>query len=155
MLTTPIEQAQKVVADLRQKLSQLQDRSVLLGGEREAIAFDAHAGDERARARLTKVNKELLELGGEAKGLEAALAEGTRRVIAAETEARAEGERTRAKTGQYGSRFSCRPSSPPPCRAGFRSDDAAVRSKFSAGRVDLIFEPLRRSKKRAGKTGPL
>jgi hypothetical protein len=44
-----IEQARRVVADLRQKLSQLEERSVLLSGEREAIAFDAHAGDEKAR----------------------------------------------------------------------------------------------------------
>ncbi len=96
-MTTTTGQAKQVVADLRDKLAALEDRKLDLEAERDMIAFDAHTGNDKARAKLTKINGELVAINTEIAGVHAAIREGEARVLQAQGIAREEIARQNAE----------------------------------------------------------
>jgi hypothetical protein len=69
------EQARKIVGDLATQRDELEARKIILGQERDAVAFAAHTGNDKARTSLTRVNRELMETDYEIDSLTAAIAE--------------------------------------------------------------------------------
>ena len=95
---TEIAKAEHILAGLQAKREAAVARGVVLGEERTTQAFAAHADDDaKARKRLDEINREASLHDSELRSLDAAIAEATKRVAAAQaTEAR-QGERQRAR----------------------------------------------------------
>jgi hypothetical protein len=98
--TKSVEQATQVVADLIKKRDEVEARKVLLEHQRDEIAFDAHTGDEKARAKITKFNSELSEIENEIASFAAAIRTAETKVREAQGEQRAEIEREQARHAQ-------------------------------------------------------
>jgi hypothetical protein len=53
-----MKDARTILQELRQKLTEVENRQKLLAGERTTIAYDALCGDPRAAKRLSQVNSD-------------------------------------------------------------------------------------------------
>jgi hypothetical protein len=95
-----VEQSRQIVADLRDRLAALEHRKTDLEQERDLVSLEAHTGNDRARTKLTKVNRELIEHDLDIASLEAALREAGVRVMQAEGVARPQIERGRSICGE-------------------------------------------------------
>jgi hypothetical protein len=82
--------AQKILQDLQQKLSEVETLQKLLACERTSLAYDALTGDAKAKKRLDGINADLAVIDQEIASVQAAIAEAGRRVAEAEAQARAE-----------------------------------------------------------------
>jgi hypothetical protein len=91
-----IELARGVVAELLVKHDALEERKEQLEAERDEIAYEAHTGNDKARAKLTRLNREVAEIDAEMASFDAAVREAEKRVIEAQGIERAEIERQRA-----------------------------------------------------------
>ena len=61
-----IDDAQAVVRQLREKLDEIESRTMTLAGERDAISYAALVDrDAKAKKRLAEINAELLTIAGE------------------------------------------------------------------------------------------
>jgi hypothetical protein len=97
-MTMKTEDARRVTADLRARLTATEDRAVLLEGERTEISYQALVErDPKAKKRLAEINQELVLIGHEMEGVRAALQEANRRHEDAKTTEHAEAERRRAR----------------------------------------------------------
>jgi hypothetical protein len=78
---TEVEQAEKILAELRSKREAAVAHGVALGEERTTLAFGAHAlGDSKARRRLDEINRESAVHDSELRSLDAAISEAAARV---------------------------------------------------------------------------
>jgi hypothetical protein len=75
-----IERAEQVLAGLQTKRETMAARSVELEEQRTQIAFGAHTGNEKARAKLDTINREAAVMGSELASLDAAIKEAGVRV---------------------------------------------------------------------------
>src|SRR5262249_49279153 len=97
-MTTNLERACAVVADLQAKLGELAKRKALLEHETAEIGFEVHAeGNDKARKRLDQIVRELVGIEAELTSLTGAVRAAQERVIQAQTAERAEAERQKAK----------------------------------------------------------
>jgi hypothetical protein len=85
-----VKDAKKILAELQQKLGDVETRQRLLAGERTEIAYAALTGDAKAAKRLEKIHADLAVIDSEIASVQAAIQEAGRRVAEAEAEARAE-----------------------------------------------------------------
>jgi hypothetical protein len=99
MQTKMETEARQIVADLRDKLAAAELHKVELEDQRDACAFNAHTGDGTAKSHLAKITKTLLEHDQQVLSLQAAIAEGERRVITAQGIAQDEQNRKNATAG--------------------------------------------------------
>jgi hypothetical protein len=89
-MTTTTMEAQKILADLEQKLADAKSRHDETQTEAKEIAFAACTGEADARKRLDRLHIETAKISAEISSLEAALVEARRRVaeaLASETDA--------------------------------------------------------------------
>jgi hypothetical protein len=80
-MTTEIEKAEAVLADLDHAMLRLKARGVELGDERQSIALAAHTGDASARKKLDALNREIAVHGSELDSLHVAV-EAQEKVVA-------------------------------------------------------------------------
>jgi hypothetical protein len=99
-MTTNVESAERVLADLQAKRDQSVADGHKLGEERARIAFQAHTGDKGARRRLDEVNLEIARLESDRSGLDSAIAEANSRVQQAQAAEASAADRQRAKQAQ-------------------------------------------------------
>jgi hypothetical protein len=98
MTHTPVEQARRVVADLKAKLAETLSRGEVLMGEKAQISYAALVdGDAAAKKRLAQLDQDLLVVDLNASSVRAALAEAENRVRQAEGLSLAEAERQKAR----------------------------------------------------------
>jgi hypothetical protein len=81
---TKVEKAQAVLADLQAKREALIARGHELDERRQEVAFAAHTGSKAERAKLDEVNSESITFEYDLKALDAAIAEATKRLAAAD-----------------------------------------------------------------------
>jgi chromosome segregation ATPase len=82
-IMTPIEQAENTIRSFEDKRKALLQRQIELADDRQRISFQAHSGDETARARLDKLNTEHASFASELESIEAAIVEARKRLEAA------------------------------------------------------------------------
>ena len=92
-----LERALRTEATLRDEIDAETAQAAELDRRRSALAFDAHTGNNKAKAELTAVNKERVEVALTIQTLQAALLECGRRIEQAKSEGEAEAERERAR----------------------------------------------------------
>jgi hypothetical protein len=96
-----VDQAEKTLGTLQAKREAQSARGVELGEERAALAFAAHASaDAKARKRLDEINRESALHDSELRSLDAAIAEGAKRVTAAQAAEAQAADRVRAEEAQ-------------------------------------------------------
>jgi hypothetical protein len=93
---TDIAAAQATLVELQSKRDALVARGVELAEQRQQIAFAAHTGDQAARKKLDGINRESGMQASELESLDAAIAEATKRVVAAERVVAIQAERAAA-----------------------------------------------------------
>lgn len=91
-----IQKAEQVLADLNAKREELIARGHDLGEKRQEIAFAAHTGSKKERAELDKINAEALTHDYELKSLDAAIAQATKKLAAADQAAALAAEKENA-----------------------------------------------------------
>src|SRR5262249_17839786 len=82
--SSSVDHARQVVADLVAKRDELDVHKAKLEHAREELAFDAHTGDDKAHSKLTKLNRELIELDAELASFTAAIRTAEHRVLQAQ-----------------------------------------------------------------------
>jgi hypothetical protein len=82
-MTTEIEKAERVVAELEDKRRHLVQQATELDAERQKISYAAFTGDQKARQRLDRINTETATHNSEMASLSAAIHEANTRVAAA------------------------------------------------------------------------
>jgi outer membrane murein-binding lipoprotein Lpp len=81
---TDIEIAERVLAQLTDRLDRAVARVDALAGERQRVGFAVYADDDQsARAKLDKLNAEMATLATDIEGIRGALVEAKRRLAAA------------------------------------------------------------------------
>jgi hypothetical protein len=116
---TNIDETRKTLAALEAKHAELEDRKAELEDQRDDVAYDAHCGDEKARAKLTKLSRELIEIDMELASLSAACRTAEERVAEAQGHERAAIERKKGEEALgIGSECSPRTVPMPPTRGG-------------------------------------
>jgi chromosome segregation ATPase len=89
------------IADLRNQITEVQNKRLVLEAERDELAFAAHVErNAKAVQRLAEISTELDHLGNEKATIEAAIAEAGRRAVAASAAEAADAERKRAEKAQ-------------------------------------------------------
>jgi hypothetical protein len=97
-MPSDIEQAEKILTELRGKRETLVAHGVELGEERTRLAFGAHAlNDKAARRRLDEINREPALHDAELRSLDCAIAEATTRVNRAQQAEARKADRKRAE----------------------------------------------------------
>ena len=95
---TETEQAAATLAKLEDKRKQLIEQNIELADERQRISFDAHAGnDQKARARLDKINAAFIAHTSEMASLESAIVEAQARLDASKSTEALQQDREQAK----------------------------------------------------------
>jgi hypothetical protein len=99
-------EAQKILADLEQKLADAKSRHDEAQSEAKEIAFAAYTGEADAKKRLERLHADASKIGAEVSSLEAAIIEARRRsalALAAETDAaqRAKAEQAIALLSEF------------------------------------------------------
>jgi hypothetical protein len=83
-MTTEIEKAEQTLSTLQSKRDDWVKRGTELADSRSSVAFNAHAcGDQKARAKLDKLNTEIATHASELASLDSAIAEANSRLTAA------------------------------------------------------------------------
>ena len=95
-----LERALRTEATLRDEIDTATALAAKLDHHRSELAFDAHTGNNKAKADLAAVNKERVEVALTIQTLQAALLECGRRIEQAKCEGEAEAERERAREVQ-------------------------------------------------------
>jgi chromosome segregation ATPase len=91
-----VEQADHVLNNLRQKRDALVAHGIELAEQRQHVAFDAHTGDAKARARLDAINREAAVHDAELRSLDCAISEANTRAERSRTAETAEKDKADA-----------------------------------------------------------
>jgi hypothetical protein len=81
---TAVEQAEATVKIFDDKRRAIIEKNVELADERQRIAYLAHSGDKKARARLDAINSETSVYVSELQSIEAAITEANKHLAAAQ-----------------------------------------------------------------------
>lgn len=84
MVTTAVEEARRIAAELENKLAAAEARAVELQTERRRISFDANTGDGAAEKRLRALNADAAHINLDIENVRSAIDEAKRRLAAAE-----------------------------------------------------------------------
>jgi hypothetical protein len=79
-----VEHAEKMLNELLDKREMLIARSAKLAADRQAVAYAAHTGDKAARDKLHKINDSTVIHNAELESIDAAIAEASARLQAAQ-----------------------------------------------------------------------
>ena len=109
MKKSDVEKAQEVLADLNAQREALIARGQELEQRRQEIAFKAHTGSKAERAQLDQINSEAITHDYELKSLDAAIAEATKRLAAADQAEALAQDRENARSLARGRGQVCRP----------------------------------------------
>jgi hypothetical protein len=85
-MSSDVDQAQKILNDLRDRRDEIAGRAARFAEERKRLAYSAHAagGDKSAQERLRKANDESITCNVALESVDAAIVEATKRLDIAE-----------------------------------------------------------------------
>jgi hypothetical protein len=81
---TTTEQATKTLNELQDTREQLVARAAKLASERQKLSYSAHTGDKASKEKLRRINDESVLFNTELESIDAAIAEATSRLSAAQ-----------------------------------------------------------------------